>query len=145
MVVTSIKDAAELKAECDKYYGTENHILTGLTRNIIITDGINFLRQAAGGGAFWLVDLIASYQNKLQKHPMLKDFQLWTIEKDPKNAEGCIVTCHIDTDQPFLKQEVEYTDFPLDDEGFKLYVEPTYIGVNGVERRMPCILLPTEH
>lgn len=65
-------------------------------------------------GAYWLIDLIASYQYKLTN----EQFQLWELTLDAEN--GCKVTCKADSDLPnMIVQKIPYTDFP---ENIKLYV-----------------------
>ena len=85
------------------------------------TDGVQYMAQA--GGAFWLIDVIASYRRK-------EPFQVWELKVKPDNS--CVVTMREDTDQPTkVRQEILYTDFPL--ENITLYL------IDGV------LLLPSEY
>lgn len=89
------------------------------------TDGVQFLAEYAK--AYWLIDLVASYQTKANIRQV--PFQLWELKV--LDSKG-VVTMREDTNAPVLvKQVIEYTDFPLSE--IKLYVE------NGV------LLLPSEH
>ena len=118
-------EANELRHALGEFTGTvEYHRhFTGLQ----FTDGVLFLAENAG--AHWLVNIVASYQKRAMRDPMLREFQVWrlAVAKD----RTAVVTCERDTDDVFLKQEIEHTDFPL--ESVTLYVE------NGV------LLLPSEH
>jgi len=101
----------EIEANLIQFCGTENYYkhLSGLT----YTDGIKFLAESAE--CYWLIDLIASYQRKLQ---VFGPFQLWTIEVEDNTA---IVYCQEDTGQPKrVTQKIGYTDFPL--KKLELYV-----------------------
>lgn len=112
------------------YYGTECHHKVSICP-ILATDGVVGMAQEAG--AFWLIDAIGSYQNKLNKTEALREFQLWLLTVTEKEGRrSCVLECLPDSDQKaVVRQEIEYTDFPVGT--FKLYVE------NGV------CLLPSEH
>jgi hypothetical protein len=118
-------EANKLRHALDGFTGTvEYHRhFTGLQ----LTDGAFFLAENAG--AHWLVDIVASYQPQAMRDPMLRNFQVWrlAVAKD----RTAVVTCERDTDDVFLKREVPYTDFPLEE--VTLYVQ------NGV------LLLPSEY
>jgi hypothetical protein len=94
---------------------------------LLYTEGVNYV--AEHGGAYWLIDAIASYQPQLRRNPELNEFQLWELEVEDS---GAVLTCRPDSDQPVVvRQKIEYTDFPL--AKIKLYVE------GGT------LLLPNEH
>jgi len=97
-------ETEKLESELENFTGTENYFrnFTGLK----YTDGIQYLAEKAG--AYWLIDLVGSYQHLLKEVP----FQLWTLTVNDDNKG--IVTCKEDTDAPVLvEQKLEYTDFPL--------------------------------
>lgn len=106
---------AELESELRQFTGTE-HWYSGkpLFPNSTYTDGIKYLADKAG--AYWLIDLIFSYQHSwVKKIP----FQLWTINVKKSGGRG-IVEMRADADTPVLiRQVVGYTDFPVGD--LKLY------------------------
>lgn len=107
----------EVMAQC---YGSENmyrHNIAGL----IYTDGVKLVAEY--GEAYWLIDAVASYQGrgKLARDPMLVDFQIWKLTVD-RESRLAVLTCQADTGCPAaVRQEIEYTDFPLDE--IKFYVE----------------------
>lgn len=97
-----------------QFIGTENwwKHWTGL---VTYTDGIKYLAKEAG--AYWLIDLVASYQTKqvIKETP----FQLWGVKKDEKG--GAVVTMREDSgEEPIITQKIDYTDFPFDD--FEFYL-----------------------
>ena len=109
------------KADLNQFTGTEQyyrHVLSGL----VYTDGVKYVAETAG--AYWLIDVVASYQ--LLDVP----FQVWKLCK--KGDIWC-VTCTDDNDKLVLEQDIEYTDFPDDLMPFELYFQ------NGV------IFLPSEY
>jgi len=119
---------ANLKSELDQFCGTEAYHKFSLSpiSKLVMTDGVKYLCDKAR--CFWLMDIIASYQNKCNKDEMLREFQVWTLTVN--NGKG-VVKCERDTNDVFLTQNIPHTDFPLDE--IKLYC------INGV------ILLPSEY
>jgi len=118
------------ETDLNQFCGTQNYYR--YTLGLKLTDGVKYLADEAG--AYWLLDIIASYQSKpsIRKEP----FQVWQLKLSPDNAatgkHQAVVTMKTDSDRPLLvKQEIEYTDFPLD--SIDLWL------INGV------ILLPSEY
>lgn len=117
---------------------TDLHQFTGTSQYYLylaglkLTDGVKFM--ADEGGAYWLLDIIASYQTKqkIRSEP----FQVWELKLLPKDEatgrQPAVVTMKTDTNRPLLvEQQIPYTDFPLD--SITLWL------VDGV------ILLPSEY
>ena len=105
---------SNLEQELRQFTGTTQHFQhwTGLQ----YTDGIKYLAQTAK--AYWLIDLVASYQSSFAKHPDLEHFQLWELTtKDSKGLVSCAKDSGVD---PSAQQMINYTDFPLS--YIKLYV-----------------------
>jgi len=81
----------------DKYY---QH----WTKRGYWTQGINDMAEKYK--AFWLIDVVMSYQHKLWKYP----FQIWTIKSENEKA---VVEMTDDVNQPVLiRQKIPFTDFP---------------------------------
>lgn len=133
--------ADELIANLAHFCGTEGYTLVPMSRflpiAVAMTDGALFLAENAG--AHWLMDAIASHQDNALQDEMLRDIQFWTLRRH-KSGPGADLTCERDAGQVAIKQEIPFTDFPLDE--IKLYVEPAgeYKG-----RPLYVILLPGEH
>ena len=118
-------EAIELRASLQNFVGTvEYHPHWSGMR---YTDGVHFLAENAK--AYWLLDVIASWQTKALRDPALREFQLW--ELFVKQDRTATVVCSRDSDDVAFRQEITYTDFAL--EYVRLYVEA------GV------MLLPSEH
>jgi len=84
-----------------------------------LTDGTKYLFDSCG--AYWLGDLILSYQNTkvIKSNRMLKNFQIWELDVDLEEQKG-VVTCKADSHlPPVIEQDIPYTDFPLRE--IKLY------------------------
>lgn len=91
--------------------------------NICLTDGTKYIADNGGnGGAYWLMDAIASYQPELLQNEQTRYFQLWTLKVDLEKSSA-VLTCQQDSDEePEVTQEIEYTDFDLPE--INLYVMP---------------------
>jgi hypothetical protein len=114
----------EIRSALALFTGTQNYYPHESGLNY--TDGVAFLAENAG--AYWLLDLIASYQKRCRKDRSLRDFQIWKLVKTGKKAD---VICLRDSDDEAFRQHIPFTDFPLDE--VTLYLE------NEV------LLLPGEH
>ena len=113
----------DLETELQMFTGSEN-LYRHWTGLLHYTDGIKFLAEKAN--AYWLIDLIASWQIKVKDIP----FQVWDLKK--VNNTSAVITMREDKDEPaVVVQKLPYTDFPL--KYIKLYV------VNGV------LMLPSEY
>jgi len=109
----SNEEIDKIKHGLKQFIGTQRYYKT-IVPTLVYTDGIQFLVERCG--AYWLIDLVASYQTKEFKTRYR--FQLWkvTLLEDDKAT----VTCKEDTDQPnIVEQNIEYTDFPFD---YEFYV-----------------------
>lgn len=94
----------QFESELDMFTGTQHWYkhMCGTT----YTDGIKYLADKAQ--AYWLLDIVASYQPKHKDKP----FQIWklTVNKD----QTAVVTMKEDSNKPIvIKQKIPYTDFPL--------------------------------
>jgi hypothetical protein len=103
--------AAELETELPHFTGTENYTnmrYPWLRVPFLLTDGAKYLAEKAK--AFWLMDAIASYQ--INKKVAGEPFQVWELVV---NADcKAILTCTNGNKRILVKQEIPYTDFPLD-------------------------------
>jgi len=114
--------AAELAAELPHFTGTEEYhrLVYPWLRNtdFLLTDGAKHLADKAGaisGSAYWLIDLIASYQR--EKPVKGEPFQVWKLTvKEPVGK----VTCDDGNGRILATQDIPYTDFALDE--ITLYV-----------------------
>lgn len=107
---------------------------------LLLTDGAKFVAEVAG--AFWLMDVIGSYQPKLRRQVSAFSgapgipFQVWKLKVDLEQSSG-VVTCQEDSDAPELvRQEIPYTDFPMGE--FTLFVQ-----IGSPEK--PVVMVPGEN
>jgi len=82
------------------------------TKRLVYTEGVQYM--AEHGGAYWLIDAVASYQpdKRIASRPDLVDFQLWELVV--AQDKSATLTMRGDSDQPaVVTQEIPFTDFPL--------------------------------
>ncbi|MCC3411594.1 MULTISPECIES: DUF6876 family protein [unclassified Microcoleus] len=107
-----MKTKDELLASLPQFGGSET--LQPYQLLISLTEGVAFLAKEAE--CFWLIDAIASYQPEIKKsgNQMLKDFQIWELTRQ----QECkfLLVCKEDSETPpAFQQEIEFSDFPLDE------------------------------
>ena len=109
--------AAELEAELPHFTGTEEYhrIVYPWLRNtpFLLTDGAKHLADKAGvigGTAYWLIDILASYQR--EKPVKDEPFQVWKLTV--KESEGKI-TCDDGNGHILASQDIPFVDFAMDE------------------------------
>ena len=122
--------AAELAAELPHFTGTEEYhrIVYPWLRNtpFLLTDGAKHLADKAGvigGTAYWLIDILASYQR--EKPVKDEPFQVWKLTVNEK--QQATLVCTDGNEHILAQQEIPYTSFPLAE--ITLYAEQSdYLG-----------------
>ena len=71
---------------------------------LTLTEGCHFVRETFA--AYWLFDLIGSYQYQLLEVP----FQVWKLKK---YKDECLITCEDGDMNHLISQEIPFTDFPF--------------------------------
>ena len=140
--------ARKLEHELACFSGTEQWYRHGgfWRHEILLTDGAMYLAENGGrnsGTAFWLMDAIASYQGEkvLARHP----FQVWKLivtEDEGQSRCARLVCSNGNNDKSIVEQDIEYTDFLLDEITLYASVEP--VDEMGKKKRV-IILLPSEY
>lgn len=124
-------DLRQFTGDLDRYRHPRN-------RRVIFTPGVKFLAEK--GGAYWLIDAIASYfgtphmRRSIAADPRLEGLQFWRLEISEDHS--AVLTCCADSGvKPTIRQEISFTDFPLE------YVD-IWAGFDGVHWTL---YLPSEH
>jgi hypothetical protein len=107
-----MKDTELIKAELAQCYGTQGYHHNALSKKVgvVYTDGVKKMIELCE--AAWLFDIILSYQYKCRLDEDLSDRQFWTLTVN-QEEKTAVVKCERDTDDVFITQEIEFTDFPL--------------------------------
>ena len=140
--------ANKLDRELAYFSGTERWYRHGgfWRYEILLTEGVMHLAEHGGrnnGTAFWLIDAIASYQGEkvLARHP----FQVWKLivtEAEGQSRCAKLVCTNGNNEKPIIEQEIEYTDFLLDE--IQLYASVEPVDETGKKKRA-IILLSSEY
>lgn len=125
---------AELKSKLAQCYGTGSYARWAF--GLVLTDGCQILARDAG--ACWLFDAIGSYQPQCRRDDKLREIQFWTLDVQGSKA---VLTCDRDEGDTAFRQEIEYTDFPIQGKT-KVWVElgsidgenPAYVAMLPSER-----------
>ena len=131
------KLAAEIEAALPHFTGTEEYHrirYPWLRKDFLLTDGAKYLADKAGvigGTAYWLIDIIASYQR--EKPVKDESFQTWKLTV--KESIGK-VSCENGNGRILVTQDIPFADFALDE--VSLYV--TSDDFNGI-----VVMLPSEY
>ena len=103
-------DSTTLEMELAHFTGTESYTnlrYPWLRKHFLLTDGTKHLAEKAK--AYWLMDAIASHQTN--KQVVAEEFQFWTLTLNDKQA--AVLTCTDGNNKELVRQEISYTDFPL--------------------------------
>ena len=98
------------EADLSQFTGSEHWYRHGLNRNVTYTDGAKYV--ADEGGAYWLLDIIALAQLH-EKRVSTVRFQVWKLAVRPDQT--ATLTCENGSYRVVYTQELEFTDFPLDE------------------------------
>ena len=101
------------KTDLLHFTGSETWYRHGLVRDILYTDGAQYVAEQ--GGAYWLLDEIVLAQKfdvKIASEP----FQLWKLKV--KEDHSAVLTCEDGNCQAVYTKAIEFTDFPLDEIAF---------------------------
>jgi hypothetical protein len=104
------KQTKPTQSDLDQFTGSENWYRHGINRNILFTDGANFLADQAG--AYWLLDEIAIIQPH-DARVAAEEFQVWKLTV--RSDRTATLACDDGNGKIVFSKEIEFTDFPLDE------------------------------
>lgn len=90
--------------------GTSKLTRHNLVRNLLLSEGAILLADEAG--AYWLLDAIASWQ--IDARARAEPFQTWDLRVDTTTRSAVLSMTDGNTMDAIIRQEIEWTDFPLD-------------------------------
>lgn len=123
--------------DTSQFTGTTNYYKFSIIfPNVVLTDGSKYVAETAG--AFWLMDMIASYLPYVND-----DFAVARLKVDNKTYSG-MFTLEDGNYNVQFRQKVSHTDFP--EEEFLMFVAKSGVqDANGNIRPIWVIYLPSEH
>lgn len=100
-------ETQNIKTQLQNFHGTaEYHEHVSISQTLLLTDGAHFIREECS--AYWLFDIIASYQDNLAR----LNFQVWIFQREENHCE---VRCEDGDDTVIIRQQIEFSDFPLEE------------------------------
>ena len=120
-----------------KFTGDLQRFRHQLHPQVIHTPGVRYV--ADNGHAYWLIGAIVSYFGSpemnvaMQQDYRLRNMQFWRLTV---NGNSAVLVAEADVgEEPFIRQEIEYTDFPLE----KIEIWAGFDGLHWT------LYLPSEH
>ena len=98
-------ETTDLKCALAQFTGTEKY--HRIYPQVVLTDGTKYLADEAG--CYWLMDLYASHLASVD--PNIESF---TCLKLTKRGLGAEIVVEDGNTHALTKQQIEYTDFPLE-------------------------------
>jgi hypothetical protein len=96
--------------DLEQFTGSDSWYRHGINRRVLYTDGARHVAEA--GGAYWLLDAIAICQKHVRA-VAAEEFQVWKLSVRPDRAATLV--CEDGNGNAVYTQEIEWTDFPLDE------------------------------
>lgn len=129
-------NAQQLKAELAQYYGSETAYRHALNAKFNYTEGMKALFTHAGGGAYWLSDILAT-EPDIARGVKENDFCVGVVESSGSTATITVCVDYKDDAEPgqraiqvLWSRHIDVTDFP---EGtWKFYLAYPTIGSSSV-------------
>ena len=106
----------QLESELRQFSGDLDRYRHGFNRRVIYTPGVQYLAEAAE--AYWLIDAIAShigskpFNAACKEDPRVGEMHFWCLEV-AEDRSAVLSACVDSGVQPFLTQNIPFTDFPL--------------------------------
>jgi len=126
------------KHDLSQFHGDLVRYQHQLNRRVLYTPGVQHVAEA--GGAYWLIDAIASYltpsflAEPIRKDGRIADLHFWNLTV--ADDDSALLEARADSPcEPFVSQRIPYTDFPLDSVSI-------WAGCDG---RRWTLYLPSEH
>lgn len=95
----------ELYHALNNFTGTEQWHRHGLVRSFLYTDGVAFFAENAGGGAYWLLDILAT-----EVLPLQKQYPFIAVEFAVGDTN--VITATDGDENIIYSRTIDYTDCP---------------------------------
>ena len=134
----------ELYNTLKQFFGGDQPYRHAIFKSFHYTEGVRHFAQNAGGGAYWLLDILAT-EPKIGRHVAEMGFAIVDLKVGGNHA--VLEVKNDDGEDPIYRQEISYTDCPEapvskgnPNGSWKFYIEQTMVG----DKVVPIMLLPNE-
>lgn len=109
--------ADRIEAELAYFTGSLERYRHATNPRVVYTPGVKHLAEE--GGAYWLLDAIASwigshsFNRALEADPRLASLHFWRLSVDRRDDSALLAAAADAGEPPFITQHVPFTDFPL--------------------------------
>ena len=118
--------------ELNNFTGSENFFKHGVNRNIIYTEGVQYLAEKAR--CYWLIDEIACV---LLPHLLKEHFDEFYCIQLLVTDHSAIITIDDGNGNIYVNHKIKWTDFPITGEPVKFFLCKS--------DKCYCLMLPTEY
>jgi hypothetical protein len=112
-IANTIPEVSEFEKNLGHFTGTDEWHRHGFGRfRLLLTDGAKYVAEE--GKAYWLFDLIFSYQPQLRNfgnEEMDENFQVWELKR--LESGSWEASCNDGNRKVLVSQHIPYSDFPL--------------------------------
>lgn len=96
------------KSDLMQFTGSEQWYRHGMVRDVLYTDGVQYVAETAG--AYWLIDEIA-FAQRGNRRVAAEEFQLWKLAVNPGHTAR--LACEDGKGRVVFSKAIEFSDFPL--------------------------------
>ncbi len=106
-----MKTAQELKSQLAQHYGSETFFRHPFNRQAVYTEGVKCFAENAGGGAYWLLDILCTEPAILKE---ARDFASITLTVADGTAILAVTDGGKDGNEPstIFRRKIDFTDCP---------------------------------
>lgn len=107
-----MKDANELRNALSQLTCTEGYFFNPINRNIPYTDGAKFFFENAGGGAYWLLDILLTQPEILKPLKIDRFLVVQLAVTDDMRAVLTVANGTGSDATVYYRRDLDYTDCP---------------------------------
>lgn len=116
-------DTEQLRNDLREFHGSETAYVHALNRKVFYTEGVRHFAQNAGGGAYWLLDILASQPEILNQ---VRDDRFANIVLRVGTDKKAALLVDDGNDNPVYIRHLDFTDCPAGE--WQFYMESTVVG-----------------
>lgn len=104
-----MNNGQELASALRGYYGSDTIFFHPINRKVFYTEGFQFFLKNAGGGAYWLLDILATEPAILKG---VRELGIVFVRLTVLNGQANLVVNADDGEPPLYHRHISFTDCP---------------------------------
>lgn len=129
-------DTSELKNRLSQHTGTQDVFRHSIVRSFVYTEGVKDFAENAGGGAYWLLDILAT---EPEIRSLIKGSGMAFATLKVNGGKGRLSVDDGNDSPPVYTRDLDYTDCPSGE--WMFYMSETEVA----GQQVTMILLPSEY